>query len=84
MADSEKDWLQLAIEEKHIDVFDFENFVDPKFIANGSSGAVYMVRSKRRTTKKYALKYLLQPISVEDDQAGYADFVNEVKLTTEI
>lgn len=77
--DNDKDWLQSAIEEKHINVFDFEkDFGDPKFIAQGGYSKLYMATGKR-TVKKYALKYLLvQLTTVEADPAGYADFVQEV------
>ena len=78
--ENKKDWLQLAIEEKHIQGFDLEkDFSRPKYIAYGRYSAVYTANIKKRVSKTYALKYLLvQLTSVESDHAGYVNFVEEV------
>ncbi|RUO95987.1 kinase-like domain-containing protein [Jimgerdemannia flammicorona] len=76
------DWLQIAINDKRIDFFDFhEEFNNPVFIAQGGFGAIYRATGKKRSTKQYALKYLS---SLEYDPLGYDSLVNELRLLRQV
>ncbi|RUS32252.1 kinase-like domain-containing protein [Jimgerdemannia flammicorona] len=84
---SNKDWIQSAIEQGHIDYLELDKELNegPVFYAREGFLVMYLAAGKKHTKQMHALKCLReQPKSVEADPVGYKNFINELQFLRQI